>query len=167
MTLRPVARHILIAGFHRTWMRTQEAWLLSAAPEVVARASPRLLQRLGFSAHTIGTVEGHGLGASGDPEDDFSSVASFRRAVDGGTYARVGVLSPSSTEEDLLQPFTFRASASGRRAVGKAGKFGLLSEQRLAAAEALAGGSGYAKRGTGSNELGLDPAHDARPAPKL
>ena len=181
----------MIAGFHRTWMRTQEAWLLSAAPEVwlvsaalpsphcvhpelkvstlahtkhpanlliwssgethghsvlpvisddekrrgverahasnasaiccfpqrrlplvmfalrqcddntpppvaaagqvVARASPRLLQakalpfacvppllsslktapffaalqRLGFSAHTIGTVEGHGLGASG------------------------------------------------------------------------------------------------------
>ena len=47
--------------FHRTWMRTQEAWLLSASPEVIQRASPRLLQRLGFSAHTIGTIEGHGL----------------------------------------------------------------------------------------------------------
>lgn len=52
----PHPRHVLIAGFHRTWMRTQEAWLLSAAPEVIARASPRLLQRLGFVGHTIGTV---------------------------------------------------------------------------------------------------------------
>ena len=29
-----------------------------------------LLQtQLGFTAHTIGTVEGHGLGAAGDPHD--------------------------------------------------------------------------------------------------
>jgi ectoine hydroxylase-related dioxygenase (phytanoyl-CoA dioxygenase family) len=99
-------RHILIAGYHRTWMRTQEAWLLSAAPEVLQRASPRLLQRLGFSAHTIGTIEGHGLGASGAPEDEFSSVVGFRHAMDdesdNGGYHRIGVLSPTRSSEEEL-----------------------------------------------------------------
>ena len=164
----PNPRHILIAGFHRTWMRTQEAWLLSAAPEVVRRASPRLLQRLGFSAHTIGTIEGHGLGASGAADDEFSSVVGFRHAVDSGEYRRIGVLSPeTASEEQLLAPFTFRTSASGKRALGKAQKFGLLPEDRLAAALELSGGSEYAKRGTGNNELGLDSAHAGARRAKL
>lgn len=151
-------RHVLIAGYHRTWMRTQEAWLLSAAPDVLERASPRLRQRLGFSAHTIGTVEGHGLGASGDPEDEFSSVLSFRQAMDrnAGGYQRIRALSgTSSSEEELLTPFTFRSSASGRRAIGKAQKMGLIKGGRLNSALALSGGSDYRKRGTGSNALGV------------
>ena len=135
----PDPRHILIAGFHRTWMRTQEAWLLSAAPEVVQRASPRLLQRLGFSAHTIGTVEGHGLGASGAPEDEFSSVAGFRHAVDSGSYERIGVLGAGSSEEGLLREFTFRTSASGKRAIDKAQKMGLIDGEAAAEAVRLAG----------------------------
>lgn len=151
-------RHVLIAGFHRTWMRTQEAWLLSVAPDVLERASPRLRQRLGFFAHTIGTVEGHGLGASGDPADEFSSILSFRRAMDstGDGYQRIGVLSATgSEEEELLAPFTFRGTASGRRAMGKAQKMGLIKGARLQAALELSGGSDYAKRGTGSNALGV------------
>ena len=151
-------RHVLIAGYHRTWMRTQEAWLLSVAPDVLKRASPRLRQRLGFSAHTIGTVEGHGLGASGNPEDEFSSILSFRQAMDspGGSYHRIGVLSQTgSSEEELLAPFAFRRTASGRRAIAKAQKMGLMKGARLEAALALSGGSDYVKRGTGSNTLGV------------
>merc|ERR1719218_308446 len=108
-------------------MRTQEAWLLSAAPEVIARASPRLLQRLGFSAHTIGTVEGHGLGASGNPDDEFSAVLTFRQALDQGKYVRVGELRPGEARDKMMQPFTFRTTASGKRAVAKAQKFGSMS----------------------------------------
>merc|ERR1719195_822832 len=71
-------RRVLIAGFLRTFMRTQEVWHLSLKPEVLGRANSLLRQRFGFSAHTIGTVEGHGLGASGQPDDDFSSILAFR-----------------------------------------------------------------------------------------
>lgn len=150
-------RHVLIAGYHRTWMRTQEAWLLSVAPDVLERASPRLRQRLGFSAHTIGTVEGHGLGASGDAEDEFSSILSFRQAMDNTSgYQRIGVLSPEgSSEEELLASFAFRRTASGRRAIQKAQKMGLIKGARLQKALTLSGGSEYEKRGTGSNALGV------------
>ena len=135
-TARP--RHILIAGFHRTWMRTQEAWLLSARPEVLQRASPRLLQRLGFCAHTIGTVEGHGLGASGRVDDEFSSIYPFRAALDAGVYQRVGELSASSPAEERRRPFTYRVTASGRRSLVKAEQMGLLNPTELQVATAMA-----------------------------
>ena len=67
-----------------------------------------------------------------------------------------------------LAPFTFRKSASGRRAVGKAEKMGLVKGERLEEALALAGGSQYTKRGTGSNALGAGGSERAGgPAPKL
>jgi len=157
----PQPRHVLLAGFLRTFMRTQEAWHLSASPQLLARASPRLLQRLGFVAHTIGTVEGHGLGASGKIDDPFSSMLTFRLAMDKNSYTRVGELSAASAQCELDAPYTFRSTVSGRRALDKAKKFGLLEAERLALATRLAVGPGeegdgrvaYPKRGTGSNTL--------------
>merc|ERR1712125_156916 len=101
----------------------------------------------------IGTVEGHGLGASGNPEDEFSTVVAFRHALDIGKYMRVGVLRPGDCQDNTMRPFTFRTTASGRRAVAKAEKLGLMNELWLAAAYELAGGARYVKRGTGNNEL--------------
>lgn len=155
----PRPRHILLAGFLRTFMRTQEAWHLSASPELLAQASPRLLQRLGFTAHTIGTVEGHGLGATGRVGDSFSSIIAFRHAVDKGHYLRIGPLSADTPPDQLEAPFTFRTTASGRRAVAKAAKFGLIGPRRLAVVTKLAFpggrplGGGYIKRGSGNNKL--------------
>jgi hypothetical protein len=170
--------HVLLRRFSRTWMRTQEAWLLSAAPAVLERASSRLLQRLGMCAHTIGTVEGHGLGASGAIDDEFSSILAFRRAMDTGSYRRVGVLRPHPDHPDhtpanrgggdddgddddgadasgvLMDPYTFRTTASGRRAVAKAERFRSITDPaQLARAREMAGGSRYKKRGVGNNEL--------------
>lgn len=76
-------------------------------------------------------------------------MAGFRAAADAGSYKRVGELRPGAP----LAPFTFRRTASGRRAVSKAERFGLMEEAGLAEARVLAGGAGYAKRGTGTNEL--------------
>lgn len=146
-------RRVIINAAIRTFMRTQEAWHISLHPQVLLRASPRLRQRLGFIAHTIGTVEGHGLGASGRADDEFSSIATFRDAADRGEYIRVGELSPQSSDADLRAAFTYRTTASGRRAVAKAAKFQLITGNRLAAAKALSGGGSYARRGTGSNQL--------------
>eukprot|EP00732_Lithocolla_globosa_P004849 Lithocolla_globosa_v1_NODE_4658_length_1392_cov_23.849663.p1 type:complete len:441 gc:universal NODE_4658_length_1392_cov_23.849663:33-1355(+) len=154
----PHPRHILISGFLRTFMRTQEAWLLSARPDVLERASPRLRQRLGFCAHTIGTIEGHGLGATGNINDEFSTIYPFRTALDAGMYHRIGEL--GSKTQAVTQPFTYRETASGRRSLAKAEQFGLLSTEEIRAAkllsypEGLPKGAGYNKRGTGNNELG-------------
>jgi len=52
--------------------------------------------------------------------------------------------------------------------VGKAEKMGLVKGERLEEALALAGGSQYTKRGTGSNALGAGGSERAGgPAPKL
>ena len=66
-----------------------------------------------------------------------------------------------SSEEELLAPFTFRSSASGRRAIGKAQKMELIKGARLDSALALSGGSEYRKRGTGSNALGVGKSERA------
>lgn len=52
-----------------------------------------------------------------------------------------------------MAPFTFRATASGKRAVAKAERFGLMDEKNLQEASRLAGGTEYTKRGSGNNEL--------------
>ena len=66
----------------------------------------------GIRRHLVGvrrgTIEGHGLGASGAPEDEFSSVVGFRHAMDDESdngYHRIGVLSPTrSSGEELCVP---------------------------------------------------------------
>ena len=143
-------RHILIAGFHRSWMRTQEAWLLSASPEVLENSSQQLLKRLGFYSHTIGTVEGHGLGASGNLNDPFSTIYPFRKAIDENNYHRINELNNNYNE---IKPFTYRMTESGKRSLSKAEKFNLMNLNDFVEAKKLSGDINYKKRGTGNNKL--------------
>lgn len=146
----PNPRHILIAGFHRSWMRTQEAWLLSASPEVLEKSSQKLLKRLGFYSHTIGTVEGHGLGASGNLNDPFSTIYKFRKAIDENNYQRIKKLNNNCNE---ILPFTYRMTESGKRSLAKSKKFNLMYLNDFIKAKNLTGDINYKKRGSGNNDL--------------
>jgi ectoine hydroxylase-related dioxygenase (phytanoyl-CoA dioxygenase family) len=93
----------------KPWMRTQENWVLSVDPEVLNRASPKLLHRIGLQALTYGsTVEGFGMGASGKVGDVWGSIKQFREAYDKGEYIRVGELSSRSSKEDLEKKYTLK-----------------------------------------------------------
>ena len=93
----------------KPWMRTQENWVLSVDPEVLNRASPKLLHRIGLQVLTYGsTVEGFGMGASGKVGDEWGSIKQFREAYDKGEYIRVGELSSRSSKEDLEKKYTLK-----------------------------------------------------------
>ena len=93
----------------KPWMRTQENWVLSVDPEVLNRASPKLLHRMGLQALTYGsTVEGFGMGASGKVGDEWGNIKQFREAYDKGEYVRVGELSSRSSKEDLEKKYTLK-----------------------------------------------------------
>ena len=53
-------RIVMLNGMQKAWMRQQENWMLSVRPEVLERASDKLLHRMGFQATTgTQTNEGH------------------------------------------------------------------------------------------------------------
>ena len=101
----------------KSWMRTQENWVISVAPDVLEAASPKLLHRLGLQALTYGaTIEGFGLGASGRIDDPWGSIKQFRSAYDRGDYRRVRELSADSSPEQLNQNYTvFKATQQAKR----------------------------------------------------
>lgn len=105
----------------KPWMRTQENWVVSVAPDVLAQASPKLRHRLGFQALTYGsTVEGFGLAGNGRLEDPWGDIRTFREAVDQGDYERVRSLSGSSSPDQLQRNYTVgqamrRAKAGHKR----------------------------------------------------
>ena len=67
----------------KAWTRTQENWVISVAPDVLEKASPKLLHRIGLQALTYGaTIEGFGLGAPGRVGDQWGSIKQFRTAYD-------------------------------------------------------------------------------------
>lgn len=146
----PNPRKIIIAGFHRSWMRTQEAWLLSASPEVLEKSSQKLLKRLGFYSHTIGTIEGHGLGASGNLNDNFSTIYPFRKAIDENNYQRINELNILNNK---IHPYTYRITESGKRSLAKSKKFNLMYLNDYIKALKLSGDVNYKKRGSGNNKL--------------
>ena len=93
----------------KPWMRTQENWVLSVDPEVLNRASPKLLHRMGLQALTYGsTVEGFGMGASGKVGDEWGNIKQLGEAYDQGEYVRVGELSSRSSKEDLEKKYTLK-----------------------------------------------------------
>ena len=100
----------------KSWMRTQENWVLSVRPEVLEAASPILLHRIGLQALVHGsTVEGFGLGAPGRVGDAWGAIKQFRTAADAGAYLRVGELSGESTEEELGRDYTVRKAMARAR----------------------------------------------------
>ena len=92
-----------------------------------AKAHPGAAQRaviLPLLAHgALGTVDGHGFGASPKTGDPNAEIRVYREALDAGAHKPIGRLSPDMSETELGQDFTFRltASAQGREWKGLEG----------------------------------------------
>ena len=100
----------------KPWMRTQENWSLSVAPDVLDGASDKLCHRMGLQALTYGaTVEGFGLGARGLISDRWGDIRQFRRAYDRGEYSRVRELTPQTAASLKPGDFTVAIAKSNAR----------------------------------------------------
>ena len=88
-------RIIMTQSNVKSWMRTQENWMLTVKPEVLESASPKLLERLGFQA-TAGRnlTEGFGAAGNGRAGDPRGAIKKFRQAMDAGDMVHVGELTP-------------------------------------------------------------------------
>ncbi len=119
-------RIIMLNGMQKSWMRQQENWMLSVRPEVLERASAKLLHRMGYQATTgTQTNEGHGFGAQGRLDEATGALVDFRLAADRGEYQRVGVLSSKSSEQELNAPYTLRDIVSKARSGGVSAPVGI------------------------------------------
>ena len=129
-------RIVMLNAMQKPWLRQQENWMLSVRPEVLERASPKLLHRMGYQATTgTQTNEGHGFGARGLPDEAAGALVDFRLAADRGDYERVGQLGPQSGADELNAPYTLRdvvvkARAGGVSAPVGVGSQGLVSGDR-------------------------------------
>ena len=95
----------------KSWMRTQENWVISVDPKIIKNASPKLLHRMGMQAATYGaTIEGFGMGAAGKVDESHGNIKPFREAFDKGEYIRVGELSPKSSQRQLKKKYTLKAA---------------------------------------------------------
>ena len=104
----------------KAWTRTQENWVISVAPDVLEKASPKLLHRIGLQALTYGaTIEGFGLGAPGRVGDQWGSIKQFRTAYDKGEYERVRELSGKSSKKELKKKYTVREAVKRARESAK------------------------------------------------
>ena len=123
-------RIVMLNGMQHPLIRQQENWMLSVRPEVLRRASPKLLQRMGYQAtNAAQTNEGHGFGARGLVEEAAGAIVDFRHAADEGDYLRVGELGPNSTEEELNAPYTLRDVVRKARAGGQSAPVGIGGER--------------------------------------
>ena len=119
-------RIVMLNGMQKSWMRQQENWMLSVRPEVLERASPKLLHRMGYQATTGGqTNEGHGFGAKGIAGEAAGATVAFRLAADRGEYHRVGELGPGSTQEEISAPYTLRDVVGAARKGGNSAPVGI------------------------------------------
>ena len=119
-------RIVMLNGMQHPLIRQQENWMLSVRPEVLNRASPKLLQRMGYQAtNAAQTNEGHGFGARGLAGEPAGSTVEFRLAADRGEYLRVSELGPHSSKQELNAAFTLRDVVSKARARGQSAPVGI------------------------------------------
>ncbi len=119
-------RIVMLNGMQKPWMRQQENWMLSVRPEVLERASEKLLHRMGYQATTgTQTNEGHGFGAKGLPGEAAGATVAFRVAADQGNYVRVGELGPESSQEALQAGYTLRDVVGTARKGGQSAPVGI------------------------------------------
>jgi ectoine hydroxylase-related dioxygenase (phytanoyl-CoA dioxygenase family) len=119
-------RIVMLNGMQQPWLRQQENWMLSVRPEVLQRASAKLLHRMGYQATTgTQTNEGHGFGARGLLGEAAGATVDFRLADDRGEYHRVGELSPDSTKAELNAAYTLREVVGKARAGGISAPVGI------------------------------------------
>ena len=129
-------RIVMLNGMQKPWLRQQENWMLSVRPEVLERASAKLLHRMGYQATTgTQTNEGHGFGAVGKLDEAAGALVDFRLAADKGAYQRVGELRPDADGEMLNAPFTLRDVVGRARAGGVSAPVGIGSKGLNATAE--------------------------------
>lgn len=122
-------RIVMLNGMQKPFLRQQENWMLSVRPEVLERASPKLVHRMGYQATTAAqTNEGHGFGARGLVAEAAGLLVDFRRAMDRGDYLRVGELGPESTEEELNAAYTLREVVGKARSGGRSAPVGIGGE---------------------------------------
>jgi len=120
----------MLNGMQHPRIRQQENWMLSVRPEVLERASPKLLQRMGYQAtNAAQTNEGHGFGARGLAGEAAGATVEFRLAMDQGAYVRVGELGPDSTADELNTAFTLRKVVAKARAGGRSAPVGIGGTQ--------------------------------------
>ncbi len=101
-------RIILTNSCVKPWMTTQENWQLTVHPDVLDRASPKLLARLGFQATVNHFVtDGLGSGGTGKPDDLRARIVGFRRALDEGRFERIGALAPADVNRSGRPRFTY------------------------------------------------------------
>ena len=121
-----IPRIVMLNGMQHPVIRQQENWMLSVSPTVLKRASPKLLQRMGYQAtNAAQTNEGHGFGATGAVNEAAGLTVDFRLAADDGHYLRVGELSPNSTAQELNAPYTLREVVAKARAGGQSAPVGI------------------------------------------
>ena len=119
-------RVVMLNGMQKPWMRQQENWMLSVRPEVLERASDKLLHRMGYQATTgAQTNEGHGFGARGKQGELAGATVGFRMAADQGEYLRIGELSPESSKEELNARYTLRKIVGEARQGGGSAPVGI------------------------------------------
>ena len=119
-------RIVMLNGMQKPFLRQQENWMLSVRQEVLQRASPKLLHRMGYQATTAAqTNEGHGFGAVGLVDEAAGLLVDFRLAADRGEYLRVGELGPDSTDEQLAAAFTLREVVGKARSGGRSAPVGI------------------------------------------
>ena len=129
-------RIVMLNGMQKPWLRQQENWMLSVRPEVLERASAKLLHRMGYQATTgTQTNEGHGFGAMGKLDEAAGALVDFRLAADKGKYQRVGELRPDADGKTLNAPFTLRDVVGKARAGGASAPVGIGSKGLNAGAE--------------------------------
>lgn len=118
-------RIVMLSSMLKPFLRQQENWMLSVSPEVLQRASPKLLHRMGYQAtNTAQTNEGHGFGATGQVDETAGATVDFRMAADSGKYLRVGELGPHSTQQELNAAFTLREVVGKARSGGNSAPVG-------------------------------------------
>mmetsp|Transcript_133789 Transcript_133789/g.286126 ORF Transcript_133789/g.286126 Transcript_133789/m.286126 type:complete len:409 (-) Transcript_133789:159-1385(-) len=102
-------RYIMTQSNVKPWLRQQENWMLSVAPEVLQSASPKLLARMGFNTSGLLEVQAY----SGMKE-----TVATRLALDEGKYTRIGVLKrPVSKEQrESLTVWQMKQQMQARRA---------------------------------------------------
>ena len=118
-------RIVMLSSMLKPFLRQQENWMLSVRPEVLQRASPKLLHRMGYQAtNTAQTNEGHGFGATGQIDEAVGATVDFRMTADRGEYLRVGELRPHSTQLELNAAFTLREVVGKARSGGNSAPIG-------------------------------------------
>ncbi len=102
-------RYIITNSVVKPWIRQQENFALTMSPEVLAKASDKLLMRTGMLAtSTRGMVEGYGYSGSGRTGDPNGSIVHVRKLMDQNDYRRLPALTPADVAEQ--PPSTFGLS---------------------------------------------------------